>query len=474
MPRVRVLSDQELAGIQDASLDILERVGILVRHEGMRGLLAASGAGVREGNSLVTLPARLIESCLAVAPRSFSVMGLSPSDDKPLSIDDGPYARAAAGIDAILDDETGTRRPATQSDAAKWSRLVESLDGIHLNSPLYPQDLPGPIRDVAALESSLRFSRKPVVICAYSKKSTQWMSRLTSVLPRGGGSRVILVFSCDSPLVFSEEQVDIMMVAASSGFPILLNTASLAGATAPVTRMGCMVQMNAELMAALALVQIAFPGAPVICDAQPLIFDMRTGSAAFGYAELGIMNAAFTELARGHKLPVESSGMKTDSHTPGAQAASEKVLTGYLSALAGATILSGAGCLATAGTASPAQLVLDEELFGQVFHVLEGIPAEDVCAIRDVIGRIGAGGNYLADEHTLRHFRTEYRISTFGVREGYDSWQVRGRRTMECEAAERARKILSNPEQEAVDDQTGRELSLIVQEAREALVADGG
>jgi trimethylamine---corrinoid protein Co-methyltransferase len=468
-PAVSVLSRADLLGIQDASLRVLSNVGVHIEHQNTLNLLRESGVTIDRNSSRVRFPSKLIHDCLARIPRSFNLAGYAQEDDLLISQDSPLYARPGIGMDSILDYRSGVRREAKSNDLIEWVRAIQGLENLHIVAPIYPRDIPDQLRDVQAIESSLRFSKKPVVICAYSAQSLYWMAMLVSALPRGPLPRILVVVSADSPLSFSDNQIEIMLAAARHEFPIILNSASLIGATCPVTMFGCLIQMNAEALAGLTILQLAYPGTPCIYDMQPLIFDMRFGSAAFGYAELGLLNCAFVELGRSYGLPTEGSGLKTDSHRCDVQAGIEKISTVYLTMFSGANIISGAGCLSTAATASLPQLVIDNDIIAQLLQVANGIRQENLEAAMDAIARVGPGGHYLADDHTLKNFRTEYFISKLPVRGTWESWQSSGEKSEIELANDYLDTLLEKHKEPVIPTEIGNEFTRIMEEAKREL-----
>ncbi len=469
-PFVSVLNQVDITDIQEASLWVLNKVGVRIEHRMCLSILESAGADVDRNTLIVKFPTDLIYNQLSNIPKTVVLASYARDDDLELSDECQPYARPAIGMDTIFDDSSEERRNASLSELEAWVKIIEALENIHIVAPLYPRDVPQEIRDVQAVETSLRYSHKPVVICAYSRASLEWMATLVSVLPRGLVPRIAVVISVDSPLTYSQNQLDIMLAAVQNGFPIILNSAGLAGATCPVTMRGCLVQMNAEALAGLALIQLVSPGAACIYDMQPLVFDMRVGNAAFGYAELGLLNSAFIELGRSYHLPTESSGLKTDSHLCDVQTGIEKVETAYLSVLAGANIISGAGSLSTSSMACLQQLVIDNDIFAHIRRVSQGISQENIDVIKDVIARVGPGGHYLADSHTLQNHRREYFLSKLPVRGTWESWQASGAKGIASNAYERVLALLESQRVPVLSPTEDNEFKRIMRKAQDDLM----
>jgi trimethylamine--corrinoid protein Co-methyltransferase len=195
------------------------------------------------------------------------------------------------------------------------------------------------------------------------------------------------------------------------------------------------------------------PGTPVIMGPIPATADMRSGKYLGGSVELGISNAAITQLAHLYQVPIYNSAGMTDSKIPDIQAGIEKAQSAIQVALAGTNFIHhAAGMLEDMSTIAYEQFVIDNEMLGMVMRAVRGIEVDDDTLALDVIDRVGPGGHYLADEHTLRYMRTEhYYPSGVFDRRGRDQWQADGATDAWFRAKEAARKILTTHKPEPLD-----------------------
>ena len=228
----------------------------------------------------------------------------------------------------------------------------------------------------------------------------------------------------------------------------------MAGSTAPVTLAGMLAQLNAEQLAGLALTQLAQPGCPVIIGPIPATADMRSGKYLGGSVELGLTNAAITQLAHFYQVPIYNSAGMTEAKLPDIQAGIEKTQSVIQVALAGARLLSTtpAGMLEDMSTIAYEQFVIDNDLLGMAMRAVQSIEVNDETLALDAIDRVGPGGHYLMDEHTLRHMRTEhYFPSAVFDRQGREMWEDAGATDAWTRAKEIARRILAEHEPEPLD-----------------------
>jgi trimethylamine--corrinoid protein Co-methyltransferase len=267
----RILTDDEIASVHQSSLTTLQEVGILIHRSKALSLLAESGAAVDPVSHQVRIPAKLVERALRTVPSEFLITGQDSSKDLVLGSGRPPRARPVISLDWIVDYRKKERRQVTVEDLDAWVRVVDALPNLSMVSGLYPWDVPLETRDLRAAEAMLRLSAKPILIAPYSGWSVKWIAQMLSAIADQPGPRVIAFCSCNSPLIYSESQMGVLLEAVEHDFPVLLNSSPVTGATAPVTLAGTLVIMNAEILAAITVAQLAKPGAKILYAGFPLI-----------------------------------------------------------------------------------------------------------------------------------------------------------------------------------------------------------
>jgi trimethylamine--corrinoid protein Co-methyltransferase len=466
--QARILSDNEIASVHQGSLTILQEVGILIHHEKALSLLAEAGAAVDPVSHQVKIPAGLVERALRTVPSEFLVTGQDLSKDVRLGYDCPPRARPVISLDWIVDYRVKERRQVTVQDLEAWVRVADALPNQCLVSGLYPWDVRLETRDLRAAEAMLRLSTKPILMAPYSGRSVKWIAQMLSVIGDRRGPRVIAFCSCNSPLIFSDSQMDVLLEAVEHDFPVLLNSSPVTGATAPITLAGTLVIMNAEILAAITVAQLARPGAKILYAGFPFVLDMTTSIASNGYAECGLLAAAIVDIGRSYRLPTASNGLTTDSHVCDEQAAVEKLLTGYAAVLSGASLNGGAGSLASVGTASLEQLVIDDDIYERVFRFVEGISVNNDTLALEVIAAVGPQHHFLEQPHTLKYLRREFRHSKLASRLSSGAWVEQGGRDAVDVAADRVKTILKSSPESPLAPKVLAELSRIVAAAEES------
>jgi len=235
----------------------------------------------------------------------------------------------------------------------------------------------------------------------------------------------------------------------------------MAGATSPATFAGTLAIANAEILSHLAVVQLKNPGAPVIYGAMPNIMDMRTSIYPYGTPELNLLNACLTELCHYHGLPMWGTAGCTDAKVIGAQAGAELMFQCLASLLSGADLVHDTGLMDHATMISPELIVLMDEIIDMVKVFMEGIEISEKTLAADLIDSVGPGGSFIAEDHTLEHFRS------FWVPTVLDRTRLApesgGKGIAHCEdlIRERTKKILESHRPEPLPDELVREIKKV-------------
>lgn len=467
----QILEQTDIEQIHARSLKVLAETGILIHYPPARQLLAAHGADVDEARQVVRIPAGLVMQALASAPHEATIYGQAdPARDVHLYPGGSRYARTTTGLNWIVDAYVRQRRAVTETDAINWTRVIQAMPNIHLAGSLNDQEVAAKSEEVRCLARMLHYTDKPLMFSAFSGEGMRWLWRLTEVAQGAGRQpRLMVLSSVNSPLVYGWGQCEAAMASVELGIPVCINSSAVAGATAPVTLAGNVVQMNAEMLAALTILQLHRPGAAVVYAAHPMALDMKTGMASISTTEVGLMSAACVQVGRFYGLPTSSNGICSDACTPDPMATLEKWANGYLPMLAGANVNGGAGSLACVGTVSLEQLVIDNDVYGHMFRQVRGMRVDDATLAADVIADVGPGGAYIMEEHTLAHFRDEYYFSPLANRLSAPTWEAAGARDALDRAADRVRDLLAAPVKTFLSEEQAAEINALLAQAEASL-----
>ncbi len=467
VPFYRLVTEKEITEIHEASLRVLNRTGIKITHEETLSKLEEVGAQVDRRNQIVKFPRELVEEAVQKTPKSFTLAGRHPKKDVLLR-QDTIHARPTGGPDHLIDLRTDRYREITLADVAEWAVLVDALENINYVLGIYPNDVPLLTRDVRVAKVMLENTTKHIQLQPYSGINMRYIALMAEAVV---GSKkqlrekplVSIYVSSLTPLQYRHGDIEILKVCGEYGIPVMLNSSPIAGATAPVTLAGLLVLLNAEILAGNVIMQNIAPGSPVVYTIRPLVFDMSTSITAYGYAESSIAAAVAIQLAREkYGFLTDVHGPRTDSKTLDGQATLEKAFATPIVSLAGANIISGAGMLESDGAVSPTQLVIDNDLIGMTFRVLEGFKMNDERLAIPVIDAVGPGGHFLDSEHTFRYFREEYYRAAVLNRESREIWENHGCRKIADLARNKALDMIRTHQISSLDKVIRKELDKIV------------
>ena len=469
--RFSFLQPSEIERICELSLKVLEETGIILHYPPALELMRSHGASVDEARQVARIPRRLVEGALESAPRQVTLYSQNDSQkDCLLALNGGHYARTTTGLNWIIDFRAAKRRPVTEGDVVNWTRVIQALPNIHIAGSLNDQEEAAKSEEVRCLARMLHYTDKPLMFSAFSGEGMRWLWRLTEITQTDERTpRIMVLSSVNSPLIYGWGQCEAAMVSAEVGIPVCFNSSAVAGVTGPATLAGNVVQMNAEMLAALTIIQLHRPGAPVVYAAHPMVMDMKTGMSSISVGEVGLMSAACIEIGRHYGLPTSSNGISTDACSPDPMAIIEKWASGYPPLMAGANVNAGASSLTCVGTVSLEQLVIDDDVYGHMFRHMRGINIDEDTLAYDVINKVGAGGAYIMEEHTLTHFRDEYYYSPLANRMSGPAWEAAGSKDVVERASEKVRDILAAPVEGFLSDDQSREVWALLSKAEETL-----
>ena len=477
-PRLKVLSDEQIQRIHRAALDILWNTGVLVKAPSARELLRKAGARVDETSMVCRIPAEIVEAALAKAPRSFTVYARDPRHDVHVSTEALHYEPMIGRLNCF-EYETGRTHRTTLADVGELVKLADALPSYHLlhSGAIMPQIDGVPIRatHVYGYLESARNSTKPIKATSRERVMAEDCLRMVAVIA-GGESELKkkpCTFTTDNPVAplhHDRDQMEGALEFAKYGLPIDVASEPQAGATSPVTLAGLLAQQTADVVSGIAIIQLAHPGNPVWYGTCGSIMDMRVGRIAIGAVEMGLINAASAQMAHFYGIPCRGTAAATDSKLLDFQAGYEKTLVLAMAALGGVNKIFYPGTMEGALTVSKESLVLDDEIAAGVYRLLAGIRVEEDTLAVELIGKVGPGGHFLKQRHTLQFLSSEQFLPRLASRQTREKWLEGGGRTMADQAHAQVQKILAEHRVEPLPARVEAELERIVREveAREA------
>ncbi len=467
---LRILSDVDIERIHASALSVLWRVGVEVREDQAFRMLQKAGCptnGLR-----VKIPSHLVEEAIQLAPESFTLYGRDPEFKVKLE-ERRVFYEPMIGRLNILDLETGNRRRTTLQDVCDLMRVADSLEHYTLlhSGAIMPQieGVPDPVSHVHGYYASVKNSSKVIKGVVRGKDKARDCIRMAAIIAGGEESlrsRPNMFTTCNviSPLTFAPEQTEGLIEYAKMGLPVDIASEPQCGATSPATLAGTLVQQTAEILAMITVAQLVNPGTPVLMGTVAAAMDMRNGTISLGGIEAAMMNIAHAQMAQFYKIPSRGTGSNTESKFLDIQAGIEKTMTLMMPALAGINMIFYPGTMDHALTVSLESLVIDHEVCGMIHRTLQGITVEDDSMGVDVIEKVGPGGHFLSQSHTLVNFQKEHYIPRLCNRDSHESWIAQGRSGMLDSAKKTVRKILSEHQPVSLDNAVDKELLAIIAE----------
>jgi trimethylamine--corrinoid protein Co-methyltransferase len=408
-PQFRILSEKQISELHFASLHILEKTGVAIHSEKALELLDGAGADVSDPKR-VKIPSFVVEQAVRTAPKNIT---LYTRDGKPCIFLNGTRTYFGGVVDNpdILDPYTRKRRPHYIADTVNNIRLIDYLPNITwiMNSGL-AHGLPPELGEKVTQVQCLLNSAKPVVPSTLNAAGLKDLIELVQIVAGGVSNLRARPFFINSvepttPLVHVREALEMSLICAEFGIPNVVFNMLMAGATSPATFAATLSVANAELLSHLTVIQLKKPGAPVICGGEPNIMDMRTAIFTYGAPELCLLSACLTELTHYYGLPMFGTAGATDAKVIGAQAGIEIMHQVLTSALSGADLVHDVGVMDHCTMISPELIVMTDEIIGMVKVTMGGLEINDETLSLELIDKIGPGGHFLNEEHTLKYFR---------------------------------------------------------------------
>jgi trimethylamine--corrinoid protein Co-methyltransferase len=419
----------------------------------------------------VRFPAHLVEWAIRVSP---SRVMLCDRLGEPAVALQGERAYFGTGSDTphIVDPYTGERRPVRKEDVANTSRLVDALP--HLSFMMcsgIASDVHEAVSDVHHFEAMVSNTVKPIAFTAWSLDNLKDIIEMAEIVA-GGVEELQRKPFCAlytepiSPLTLGREATQKLMYMAEKGLPTIFTPGLITGANGPVTIAGGLVQGNAEMLAGFVLAQLIREGAPLVYGGGILPIDMRTTLMSYASPEFMMGACALKDMARHYRLPMFHFAGCSDAKTFDQQASLEGALWVMLAALNGGNLVHDMGYIDNGLTTSYQQLVVMNEVVGMVARFMGGIEVTEETMALDVIDRVGPGGHFLADDHTLRHFRANWMPALLD-RTNYDTWAEKGKLTLGDRATAHAQKLLEQHTPEPLPPSMAERLARIVARAEE-------
>jgi trimethylamine---corrinoid protein Co-methyltransferase len=475
-PPMQIVSADELEAIHNASLTILEEIGMDFLNAEAREILRKAGADVRGDDLRVRLDRGLIEQAITSAPSEFTLHARNPAHDVRFGGDWVLFAQVASAPNC--NDLDRGRRPGSQEDFRALIKLAQSFNIVHMTGgyPVEPVDLHASVRHLDCLSDIVKLTDK--AFHAYSLGRERILDGIEIArIARGITAEQMLrepslmtIINSSSPLRLDDPMLQGMMEMASRKQLVVMTPFTLAGAMAPVTVAGALAQQNAEALAGIAFCQLVNPGAPVAYGGFTSNVDMKSGAPAFGTPEYMKAQIVGGQLARRYGIPYRTSNVNA-ANTVDAQAAYESVFSLWGAAMGGGHLfMHAAGWLEGGLSASFEKFILDCDLLQMVAEFLDPLAVDEAALAMEAIRDVGPGGHYFGTPHTQARYRDAFYAPLISDWRNFESWQEAGSPTAMDKANRLWKEALAAYEPPPIDPAVAEELDAFVARRK----AEGG
>jgi len=454
--RNRILSKKQISKVHEYALRLMEEVGCKVLCDEGLDILAHSGCKVTQSNR-VKIPRKLVMEAIEAAPSKIDVFGRDGKISMVLQ-EDICYYGTGSDCPTTIDLYSGRRRPCLKEDIEHLARFCDALPNIDFVMSFgIANDAPEGSSFVHQYEAMLLNTKKPIIVTAQGRNDMATIIKMAAAAI-GGIDEVkkrpplILYTEPLSPLVHTEMGVSKALVCCDYGIPFIYIGSPMMGASAPATLEGTLVQAVAECLSGLVIFQKKQPGAKFIFGGDATIMDMSTGIFSYGAPELNILNAALADMAHFYGLPFFCIAGASDSKVLDAQAGLEFAVSIYNATLNGCNIIHDCGYLEGGLTSSFESVLFADEIIGMIKHMFRPLNFNEETVPFKLIDKVGPGGNYLTEQHTIENFKRTFWFPRFLDRSRFELWERRGCRDLRTILNEKAKEIFNSHQPERLSD----------------------
>ena len=448
----RPLTPEGMDRIHNAALDALEQIGL--SEAPPSGIKALEKVGATLGDDgRIRFPRALVEDVVASANREITLFGRDPAHDLTLGGHRVHYGTAGAAVH-LVDVATRHYRDSTLQDLHDAARIVDTLDNIHfLQRPMVARDvLDNREMDLNTIYACTSGTTKHVGTSFTEPSFVPDALEMLHLIAGGEDKWRERPFVSNSncfvvpPMKFATESCEVMEACIRGGMPILLLSAGQAGATAPASIAGAIVQATAECLAGLVYVHAISPGHPAIFGTWPFVSDLRTGAMSGGSGEQALLTAGCAQMHKYYGVPGGAAAGIADAKLPDMQAGWEQATSNVMAGLSGLNMVyEAAGMHASLLGFCHESLILGDDLIGQALRCVRGIEVTEDNVSLEVIRQtcIGGPGHYLGSDQTLSLMQTDYIYPTLGDRTSPKEWVENDKPDLIAGATARKEAILS-------------------------------
>jgi trimethylamine---corrinoid protein Co-methyltransferase len=430
----KLFSDDQINAIHEASLSLLENLGIRFLLPEAREMLRAAGAIVDDETMMVRIGRDIVIDALKTAPKSIRLRAANPI--REIQYEPGALVFTAGSGCPNATDAVRGRRPGSMQDFEEAIKLQQSFDVIHKHGPsAEPQDVPIQFRHYAMMRAQMTLGDKPMFVYARGRGQVEESFDLIreglnlSEDDFRDGVWATTVINTNSPRLVDMPMAQGVIDFARAGQMSIITPFCLAGAMAPVTVAGSLTLQHGEALACIALAQIAAPGAPVSYGGFGSNVDMKSGAPAFGTPEHIKMQLGSGQLARLIGLPWRSAAGSA-SNIADTQGAIENTMGLWGAMQSNATmVVHSAGWLEGGLSFGYEKFITDLEALQTIAELCAPTPADKAAIGMDALTEVEPGGHFFAAKHTMERYDTAFYEPLVSDLSNFGAWTEAGSKT---------------------------------------------
>ena len=463
-PKINFLKKSLIEQIITEAVTILSTLGVEIKNKAVIDLLSSHGAKVDSSKSRVYINQDLIDKALETAPSAFKLFDIYGNETNDFSGSNIHFTPGSAAL-YILDYETNRSRKPFTKDYIDFVKVVDQLDNIASQSTaMIPSDINEQISDSYRLFLSLLYGKKPVVTGTFTIDSFEVMKNMQLAV-RGSENQLkekpLTVFSCcpTSPLKWSDVTSQNVIDCGKFGIPVEFIAMPLSGFMAPVTLIGTLVQHTAETLSGVVISQLSSPGAPMLYGGSPAAFDIRYETTPMGAIETMMIDCAYNEIGKYFGIPTQAYISLSDAKHLDSQAGLESGIGATLAALSGINNISGPGMLDFESCQSLEKLIVDNEICGMTFRMVEGIEPKDDFPSLPHFKELLQEGHLLISDHTMKYRDSELSMPGKVInRANLARWESEGETKVNDIAHAEVTELINNYEPTTLSEDVKNEL----------------
>ncbi len=467
------LDDEAVQALHDGAMRVLEEIGIEFLHKEAKAVLRKAGCIVSTDSDNVRMDRDFVMEQVRKAPSQFDI---TPRNlDRKVTVGGNRMLFGNVGSPPNCSDLDRGRRTGDRASYQDLIKLTQYFNCLHMmvGYPVEPVDIHPSIRHLDCLFDALTLTDKAVH--AYSLGKERVEDAMEMVRIAGGltheefnaSPRMFTNINSTSPLKIDFNMLDGAMRMARRGQPVIVTPFTLAGAMAPITIAGAVMQQTAEALSTIALLQTINPGAPVMYGSFTSNVDMSSGAPAFGTPEYMRATQISGQMARFYGLPLRASNACA-ANCPDAQAAWESAFSLWSCVSSGVNVVfHAAGWLEGGLCASYEKFIMDCETIQQVSYYMQPMTVGSDELAFDAIKEVGPDGNFFSASHTLERYETAFHAPFMSDLRNFETWEEHGSIATPERANKIWKKILNEFEPPTMDDGIREELETFVELRKE-------